>query len=130
MGGVDLRRVQKTVRKPHHPVDRTLTGTRIGCLWFVMSQVVSTEADTVCSRFDVAGVLPLSSNKTMWESRSREEWETEKAFYDLSYPMTTFQDIVEAKKRSDDPLMARRMDAWEAGADKLGVLLNIATAFV
>lgn len=72
--------------------------------------------------------LPLVSNKLLWEARTREEWETEKAFYDASCPMTLFGELVDAR-RSGEPVNAR-LAAWEAGADKMGLLMNIASAIV
>jgi hypothetical protein len=74
--------------------------------------------------------LPLVSNKTLWEARSLAEWETEKALYDASYPMTTFDELVEAKRRSTQPLYRRKLETWDAGVDKIGILLNIATELI
>ena len=66
------------------------------------------------------------ASKTVWEARSRDEWETEKAFYDISSPMTTFGELVTAKQQPGDALNARKIDTWEAGVDKLGIMMNIA----
>lgn len=95
-----------------------------------MSRVVSAQADVPCERFYGPGALPLPSNKTLWEARSLDEWETEKAFNDASFPMTLFGEVIAARRRPTDPLMARRLDAWEAGSDKMGVLMNIAVDLI
>lgn len=71
-------------------------------------------------------MLPLVSNKTLWEARTLTEWETEKALYDTSYPMSTFDQLVEAKRRSHEPFYQRKLETWDAGVDKMGMLMNIA----
>lgn len=71
-------------------------------------------------------LLPVVSNKTLWEARSATEWETEKALFDASDPMTSFGELVKAKRRSNQPYYRRKLEAWDAGADKMGILLNIA----
>lgn len=98
-------------------------------MWFVMSRVVSAEADAPCTRFYGYACLPLVSGKGLWEARSREEWETEKAFHDASFPMTVFGELVDARRRPDSPHDGR-LTAWEANVDKMGLIMNIATALV
>lgn len=65
------------------------------------------------------------SSKTMWEARSNEEWQVEKAFHDTCSLVRTFGELVEAKKDPMNPLNAQKLQNWEAGADKMGVMLNI-----
>ncbi|KAL7934393.1 hypothetical protein V8C35DRAFT_41320 [Trichoderma chlorosporum] len=103
------------------------TRRRVICLWFFMSRIVSPSAGSAFIRAYPPNMLPLVSNKSLWEARSREEWETEKALHDASYPMTTFDELVEAKRRSHEPFYRRRLETWDAGVDKLGMLINIAT---
>lgn len=74
--------------------------------------------------------LPLCTNKTQWEARSQGEWETEKAFYNISPPVLTFGELLNARRNSNDPLNAQTLQSWEAGADKMGLMMNIATAFI
>lgn len=71
-------------------------------------------------------LLPVVSSKTLWEARSTTEWQTEKALYDASDPMTSFEELVNAKRRSNQPYYRRKLETWDAGADKMGILLNIA----
>lgn len=71
-------------------------------------------------------LLPVVSNKTLWEARSITEWETEKALYDASDPMTSFDELVNAKRKSNQPYYRRKLETWDAGADKMAIMLNIA----
>jgi hypothetical protein len=66
------------------------------------------------------------SSKTAWEARTRDEWASEKAYHDICRPMTTFGELVAARKRPRDPVNAQKLNTWEAGADKLALLMNIA----
>jgi hypothetical protein len=70
--------------------------------------------------------LPLSSARHAWEARTRGEWETEKCLEDISCPLTTFGELLTAQERPEDPLYADKLSNWEAGADKLGMMMNIA----
>ncbi|CAM1508646.1 Fc.00g054940.m01.CDS01 [Cosmosporella sp. VM-42] len=103
---------------------------RVTCLCFILSRIVPFDHVVPCTNIDILDVLPLISSKTLWEARSQEEWETEKLFYDASCPMIKFGELVQARRNSADPRHAQKLENWEAGADKMAVLINIATAFV
>ncbi|MCJ1443534.1 MAG: hypothetical protein MMC23_004032 [Stictis urceolatum] len=100
------------------------TRRRVTCLWFVLSRVFSFQAFVSCTGRETE--MPLVSNRRLWEARSREEWEDEKAIYEMSRPMTKLGELLEAKKNSGNPLNARRLENWEAGADTMAVMMNIA----
>lgn len=70
--------------------------------------------------------LPLLSAKSLWEARTQDEWEWEKAVDDTGYPLATFGELLAAQRSPDNPLYARKLNNWEAGADKLGMMMNIA----
>ncbi|UKZ82669.1 hypothetical protein TrVFT333_010463 [Trichoderma virens FT-333] len=106
------------------------TRRRIICLWFFMSRIISPSAGSSFMRAYPLSMLPLVSNKSLWEARTREEWETEKALHDASYPMTTFDELVQAKRRSNELFYRRRLETWDAGVDKMGMLINIATDLI
>ena len=95
-----------------------------------MSNIVSAQAEIPCSGLRIARDLPIVSTRAMWEARSREEWMSEKTFFEMSRPFMTFGEIVDARERSRDPVNSRKLQNWDAGTDKLGMLLNIATAFL
>lgn len=103
---------------------------RVACLWFIISCVIAIDVEIPCSGCGLLEDLPLISNKTLWEARSREEWHVEKAFYDVSGPMVTLGELVKARKNPTDALSAQKLQTWEAGTDKMAALLNIATDFV
>lgn len=102
----------------------------VACLWFIISCVIAIDVEIPCSGCGLLEDLPLISNKTLWEARSREEFHVEKAFYDVSGPMVTLGELVKVRKNQTDPLSAQKLQTWEAGSDKMAVLLNIATDFV
>lgn len=107
-----------------------LTCTRIICVWFFMSRIISPTVTNSFMRAYPLHMLPLVSNKSLWEARSRQEWETERALQDACYPMTTFAELIEAKRRSNELFYKRRLETWDAGVDKMGMLINIATDLI
>ncbi|KAF2788627.1 hypothetical protein K505DRAFT_328798 [Melanomma pulvis-pyrius CBS 109.77] len=102
---------------------------RIGCLWFLICRVFTTH-DYPCPGFDTYEHIALVSPKTVWEARTQEEWLSEKAFHDISCPFQVFGELIEAKRRPNDAGNAQRLETWEAGTDKLGLMMNLAVAFV
>jgi hypothetical protein len=103
---------------------------RVTCLWFMISCVISIEAKIPCPECGDLDDMPLLSNKTLWEARSYEEWQVEKAFYDVSSPVLTLGELLRIKRNPGHPLNEQRLRTWDAGADKMGVMLNIAIEFV
>ncbi|CAM1504925.1 Fc.00g025160.m01.CDS01 [Cosmosporella sp. VM-42] len=104
---------------------------RIGCLWFAINRVFALKTSRAgCSTFNDFLSLPLTSAKTAWEARSLEEWEAETSLCGISYPIATFGELVSARKQPGDTVNARKLDTWEAGADKLGMMMNIAVELV
>lgn len=107
-----------------------LTSYSIVCLWFVICHVASAQFGTACPSYLHYQHLPLASSKVLWEARSQEEWKEESALHNADNPISTLGELVAAKKHPEVSLNAKRLQAWEAGADKLGVLLNIVTTFM
>lgn len=77
--------------------------------------------------------LPLCSARTMWEARSRTEWETEKLFHQvstMSVELSHFGSLIDAHRgvgpRAGDDLL----NMWDANTDKLGILMNIAVGLI
>ncbi|KAL7903767.1 hypothetical protein GGI35DRAFT_465288 [Trichoderma velutinum] len=106
------------------------TRRRIICVWFFISRIISPTVSRTLMRAYPLHMLPLVSNKSLWEARSRQQWEHEKALQDASYPMTTFAELIEAKRRSKDLFYKKRLETWDAGVDKMGMLINIATDLI
>ncbi|KAL6892168.1 hypothetical protein GGI43DRAFT_425115 [Trichoderma evansii] len=106
------------------------TRRRIICVWFLISRILSVQSGGSSMPEYPMSLLPVVSNKTLWEARSITEWETEKTLYDASDPMMSFDELVEAKRRSNQAYYRRKLETWDAGADKMGVLLNIAAGLI
>lgn len=103
----------------------------MGCMWFVMTRVFAVKTDrATCANLDDVCGLPLPSAKLLWEARSKQEWEAEKAMQYSGYPLSTFGELMEARRQHPNALSAQRMDCWQAGADKLGVMMDIAVELV
>ncbi|RBA22372.1 hypothetical protein FPRO05_00719 [Fusarium proliferatum] len=103
---------------------------RMSCLWLIIGCVITIENGKKCSICSDMCSLPLPSSKLLWEARSLEEWQTEKAFFDMSCPMITLGELVEAKSNTGNPVEAQRLQTWEMGSDKMAAMLNIAVEFV
>ncbi|EXM12293.1 Zn(2)-C6 fungal-type DNA-binding domain [Fusarium oxysporum f. sp. vasinfectum] len=103
---------------------------RMSCLWLIISCVITIENGRTCSSCSDMQNLPLPSSKLLWEARSFEEWQTEKAFFDMSCPIVTLGELVEAKGNAGNPVEAQRLQSWEMGSDKMTAMLNIAVEFV
>ncbi|KAK9321096.1 hypothetical protein V1517DRAFT_327446 [Lipomyces orientalis] len=107
---------------------------RLGCLWFLISRIVSVRNRVECVGYDYDYFLPLCSGKTMWEARTRAEWESELAFHDVGRirrELWNLGALVDAHHRqSHDPLSASLLDAWDASTDKLGTLMSFCVSLV
>ncbi|KAI7762513.1 hypothetical protein LZL87_008859 [Fusarium oxysporum] len=99
---------------------------RMSCLWLIISCVITIESGRTCSSCSDVHNLPLPSSKLLWDARSLEEWQTEKAFFDMSCPIVTLGELVEAKANAGNPVEAQRLQSWEMGSDKMTAMLNIA----
>ncbi|KAL7925640.1 hypothetical protein ACQKWADRAFT_282592 [Trichoderma austrokoningii] len=106
------------------------TRRRIICVWFLISRIIAVQAGGSSILEYPISLLPVISHKTLWEARSTAEWQTEKALYDASDPMSSFEELVKAKRRSNEPYYRRKLETWDAGADKMGVLLSIAAELI
>lgn len=85
--------------------------------------------DGSISSSDVCG-LPLPSAKSLWEARIKQEWEAGKAMQYSGYSFSTFGELIEAHRQQRNAWSAQRMYCWQAGADKLGVMMDIAVELV
>ncbi|RBQ99297.1 hypothetical protein FVER53590_13627 [Fusarium verticillioides] len=99
---------------------------RMSCLWLIIGCVITIENGKKCNICSDMRSLPLPSSKLLWEARSLEEWQTEKAFFDMSCPFMTLGELVEAKADAGNAAKAQRLQNWEMGSDKMTAMLNIA----
>lgn len=52
----------------------------------------------------------------------------EKALYDVSNPVMTLGALAKAKRNPEGSLHAQELRCWEAGTDKLAIMLDIAAS--
>lgn len=110
------------------------------CLWYILSRVIAIDVGIPCEGCPPLENLPLPSARTLWEARTREEWAVEKSAYDTSYPITSMGELsicrgagrIDSEKASAGyPGVSdeQRLMSWEAGGDRLAVMMNIVTEF-
>ncbi|RGP73082.1 ATP-dependent dna helicase pif1 [Fusarium longipes] len=77
---------------------------RMSCLWLMISCVITIENGRTCSSCGALENLALPSSKMLWEARTLEEWQTEKAFFDPFLYLTPKQSYVffTPKRKIDD----------------------------
>jgi hypothetical protein len=85
-----------------------------------------------CDAFTSFGQLPTPCPKTLWEAKTREEWEAEYSAYTASQEpqMDTLGMLIDAHRPGDDPVRSRLLDFWNGRTDTLGTLLGIAASMV
>lgn len=84
--------------------------------------------DDDCTTTEQPWNLPLPAPKTQWEARSEESWLQELGA-GLS-TMTTFGELVNAKRRRTEPQYAENLDSWNSGSDTMGHFLNLAANMI
>lgn len=110
------------------------------CLWYILSRVIAIDVGIPCRGCPALDELALPSSRTLWEARTREEWEAEKSAYDRAHPITTMGELsmcrgglgidTEATSEGHDAVSAQqRLMSWEAGADKMAIMMNIVIEF-
>ncbi|CAG9946830.1 unnamed protein product [Clonostachys rosea f. rosea IK726] len=101
------------------------TRRRIIAFWFIMRQVMASRLQVACGIHEHFDHLPLISPKSLWEARTREEWEIERTFHAKGNHIATYGELARAKLAPDNPVNRQRLKYWEAGTDKLGTLVNL-----
>lgn len=80
-----------------------------------------------CDLFERFRELPIACPKTLWEAKTRADWDSEYSTYS-SLRQTGFHTmgmLIEAHEQKDDPVKSQLLDYWHSRADNLGNLLNI-----
>lgn len=117
---------------------------RMTCLWYLLSRVIAIDVGIPCEGCPPLENLALPSSRTLWEAQSQEEWAAERSIYDTRHPITTMEELSLCRRSSDiefatvasaaanhQPTMSaqQRLFDWEAGGDRLTVMMNIVTEF-
>ncbi|KAH8803641.1 hypothetical protein F5884DRAFT_510772 [Xylogone sp. PMI_703] len=98
---------------------------RTACVWFLMSRIVGVKSGNhYCVIADDFHLLPLPSPKVRWEARNQETWHRVSEVSRLD--MSTVGDLIDVHRTTGDSSNRERLDYWNARADNLGLLLNIA----
>lgn len=106
---------------------------RTACLFFLICRCVSVDTGVPrCATLEDPTSLPLASPKTLWEAKTREEWEVEYSAYSAAQEteMLTMGMLIEARKQSWKSVNSQLLDYWNGRADNLGNLLSIAAGMV
>ncbi|CAI6100967.1 unnamed protein product [Clonostachys chloroleuca] len=101
---------------------------RINCFYFAVREVIQAKADIPCVPPGAHRQVALCSAKTIWEARSREEWEEERAIQDmgrLHIDLWSLGALLDAQRHPEDPMYAQLLEIWGANTDKMGVLMSV-----
>ena len=101
-----------------------LTRGRTSNIWFLVARTIITFTRADCATIAESWTLPLPAAKAQWEAKSEEAWLRELGSGISSF--TTFGQLTEAKKRRSEAFYGQCLDSWNAEADHLGFLLNLA----
>jgi hypothetical protein len=101
-------------------------------VWLLIAQTIRIRTGVPCETINDYRALPLSSPKSLWEAKTRSAWQSEYEVY-RSMPRTSldvYGDLIDASKHSDVGSNRSNLDAWNANADNLGMLLSLSAATV
>ncbi|KAH6643233.1 hypothetical protein C7974DRAFT_387091 [Boeremia exigua] len=101
---------------------------RSSIVWFLITRTVVVALKENCYFTNAPDALPLPAPQTQWEARNSETWMKE--VWSGNPAITTFGNLITAKRRIDEPESKQRLAAWNARTDRLGPLLNAAVALV
>jgi len=101
-------------------------------VWLLITQTVRLKTGDPCDDTDDFRALPLCSPKSLWEAKTRSAWQSEYDVYQSSQRMgmNVVGDLIDACKQSDMGSNRLKMDAWNANADNLGILLGLSAAMI
>lgn len=104
---------------------------RVAWIWFMLGLVYHIRTETPCTVANFTRQVPLPCTKTEWEAQTEEDWRREYSKarnVPGATSLLTFGDLIDAHKCSlaERPNKVRELEAWNAGLDNLGMLLNVA----
>ncbi|KAK9235720.1 hypothetical protein V1525DRAFT_409153 [Lipomyces kononenkoae] len=105
---------------------------RTAIVWLLITQMVQIKIGVPCDRFTSFRDVPLSSPKSLWEAKTRSEWEAEYEVYRTMPRMglDVFGDLYDAYKQSSLGSNKLKLHAWNATIDNLGILLNLGAEII
>lgn len=101
-------------------------------MFYMMCRCISFDTEE-CDAFEIFKMLPLPTPKSLWEAKTRVEWEAEYTAYTSGHgPVTqcinTMIMLVDVHRKSHEPFNRQLLDHWNSGADNLSNLLNLAAS--
>ncbi|CAH0058202.1 unnamed protein product [Clonostachys solani] len=106
---------------------------RINCFYFAIREVIQAKAEIPCVPPGAHRQVALCSAKTMWEARSGEEWEEERAIQNmgrLHIDLWNLGALLDAQRHPEDPMSAQLLEIWGANTDKMGVLMSVVAVII
>ncbi|KAI1372802.1 hypothetical protein F4677DRAFT_241831 [Hypoxylon crocopeplum] len=105
---------------------------RSALTWFLLSRVMDLKFGVLCSSVINCRQLPLPSPGSVWNARTRAEWEACRNMWRRvgNTSLRTFGDLIEARSCPPDSEQGQELNRWYASCDKLGLLLTLATTMV
>lgn len=73
-------------------------------------------------------MIPLPSSKIQWEASSQSAWEN--SFESNCNNIWMLGGLLDAQKKVAESSSCELLDSWNARADKLGLLMNLATTLM
>lgn len=103
---------------------------RILSVWFLFAQVSSISIGIPCTILDDWAKVLLPCHKAQWAARTPEEWKQEteaiRKHQNQGSGPATFGDLCDLHRGTPGKESMDRLSVWNAGADNIGVLLNLA----
>ncbi|KAK3678417.1 hypothetical protein LTR78_001714 [Recurvomyces mirabilis] len=98
---------------------------RTSAVWFLLAKSVFVKTRAGCDATEAPWTLPLPCPRQQWEARTCEAWSEEMGAAQPDQ-LSTFGGLVVAKTQTGHKQNARALNSWNASADGLGLLLNLA----
>ncbi|KAI1391687.1 uncharacterized protein F4822DRAFT_192817 [Hypoxylon trugodes] len=105
---------------------------RLAITWFLLSRVMDLKFGVMCPSVSNCRSLPLPAPDSIWNARTREEWESSRKVHSNCCweSLKSFGDLITARSYPPDSEPFQQLNKWHANCDKLGLLLTLATSMV
>ncbi|CAI6088015.1 unnamed protein product [Clonostachys chloroleuca] len=105
---------------------------RTAVVWLLMTQIIHIKIGVPCDSFPSFRDVPLSAPKSLWEARTRSQWEKEYKFFKDSpvRGLDVFGDLYDACKHKNIRENQLKLNSWNSTVDNLGSLLNLGAEII
>jgi hypothetical protein len=94
-----------------------------------MSLVFSIQTGVSCTNIQEVRSLPLLAPKLQWEASNYATWEQHLTPCSDD-GLKTIGNLIDICDKREEPVVAQKLDSWNAKTDQLGSLLNVAIAML